>query len=193
MVTPKGEATRARILDVAATRASLDGFGATSLGDVATASGLSKSAVFKHFQSKDALQLALIEDISAKFADRVWLPAKDAARGRARLEAIFVAWLDWAEASYWPGGCPLMAAASEFANQAGAVHDAVRDMQALWIDTLAFEFGRLDPAPAEPRVAAFEMNGIVLSYNYHLRLLRTPDARAMAAAAFRRLIGETAV
>ena len=32
------------------------------------------------------------------------------------------------------------------------------------------------------------MNGIVLSYNYHRRLLHTPDARALATAAFERLL-----
>ncbi len=185
----KGEATRARILEAAATAASQGGFGATSLADVAAATGLSKSAVFKHFQSKDALLLALVEDISARFAALVWQPAKEAHRpGRERLKAIFGAWLDWADASYWPGGCPLLMAASEFANQSGPVHDAVRKMQALWIDTLAREFSRAEPPAAEPRTAAFELNGIVLSYNYHRRLLHTPDARALATAAFERLL-----
>jgi AcrR family transcriptional regulator len=189
LATSKGEATRTKILDTAARQASQSGFGATSLADVAAATGLSKSAVFKHFQSKDALLLALIDHISAKFAALAWFPAKEAHRpGRARLAAIFEAWLDWADASYWPGGCPLMVAASEFANQTGPVHDAVRDMQALWIDTLAREFSRADPPAPDPKVAAFEMNGIVLSYNYHRRLLHAPNARAMATAAFARLL-----
>jgi AcrR family transcriptional regulator len=194
LTTTKGEATRARILETAATQASQSGYNATSLADVAAATGLSKSAVFKHFQSKDALLLALIEDISARFAALAWLPPKhDHPPGLARLQAIFEAWLQWADASYWPGGCPLMVAASEFANQAGPVHDAIRDMQALWIDTLAREFSRADPPASDPKVAAFEMNGIVMSYNYHRRLLQSPNARPMAAAAFSRLIAGPAV
>ena len=189
MAPTKGEATRARILETAASAASLNGFGATSLADVAAATGLSKSAVFKHFQSKDALLLALVGDISARFAALAWYPSKEAHRpGRERLRAIFEAWLDWADASYWPGGCPLMMAASEFANQSGPVHDAVRDRQALWISTLAREFSLAEPPAADPRTAAFEMNGIVLSYNYHRRLLQTPDARKLATAAFERLL-----
>ncbi len=188
LLVSKGEATRARILDAATTAASESGFGATSLADVAAATGLSKSAVFKHFQSKDALLLAMIEDISAKFAALVWLPAKQAHRpGRGRLGAIFEAWLDWADASYWPGGCPLMMAASEFANQSGAVNDKVRATQALWIDVLTREFARAEPPAVDPRAAAFEMNGIVMSYNFMRRLLHTPDARALAATSFERL------
>lgn len=189
MTPTKGEATRARILETAASAASQNGFGATSLADVATATGLSKSAVFKHFQSKDALLLALVEDISAHFAATVWAPAKAAHKpGRERLRAIFEAWLDWDADGQWPGGCPLMMAASEFANQSGPVSDAVRAMQALWIDTLAREFSRAEPPAADARTAAFEMNGIVLSYRYHSRLLHTPDARALATAAFERLV-----
>lgn len=189
MAVTKGEATRARILETAATAASQGSFGATSLADVAAATGLSKSAVFKHFQSKDALMLALVEDISARFAGLVWTPAREAhPSGRERLRVIFDAWLDWADASYWPGGCPLMMAASEFANQTGPAPDAIREKQALWIDTLAREFNRAEPPAADPRMAAFEMNGIVLSYNYHRRLLHTPDARVLAMAAFERLL-----
>jgi AcrR family transcriptional regulator len=189
LAVTKGEATRARILEAAATAASQGGFGATSLADVAAVTGLSKSAVFKHFQSKDALLLALVEDISARFAGLAWWPAKEAHRpGRERLKAIFEAWLDWADASYWPGGCPLMMAASEFANQSGPASDAIREKQALWIDTLTREFARAEPPAAQPRTAAFEMNGIVLSYNHHRRLLNTPDARALATAAFERLL-----
>ncbi len=185
----KGEATRARILDVAATAASQGGFTVTSLADVAAAAGLSKSAVFKHFQSKEALMLALVEDISARFAGLAWQPAREAhGPGRERLRAIFEAWLDWADATYWPGGCPLMMAASEFANQSGPAPDAIRGKQALWIDTLTREFSRAEPPAAQPRTAAFEMNGIVLSYNYHRRLLHTPDARGLATAAFERLL-----
>lgn len=189
LVPTKGETTRARILDAAAASASQAGFGATSLADVAAATGLSKSAVFKHFQSKDALLLDLVEDISARFADLVWAPSKAAhPPGRERLRAIFEAWLDWDADGQWPGGCPLMMAASEFANQSGPVSDALRAKQALWIDTLAREFSRAEPPASNPRTAAFEMNGIVLSYRYHQRLLHTPDARALATAAFERLV-----
>ena len=189
LAASKGEATQARILEAAAAAASQNGFGATSLADVAAATGLSKSAVFKHFQSKDALLLALVEHISAQFAAMVWEPAKAAHRpGRERLRAIFQAWLDWDSDGQWPGGCPLMMAASEFANQSGPINDAVRGMQALWIDTLAREFARAEPPAADPRTAAFEMNGIVLSYRYHQRLLHTPDARVLATAAFERLL-----
>jgi len=47
----KGEATRARIVDEAARQAAVRGLTGVSLADVADAIGLSKSGLFKHFDS----------------------------------------------------------------------------------------------------------------------------------------------
>ena len=51
----KGEATRERILEEAARQAAARGLGGVSLNDVAGAVGISKSGLFKHFDSKEAM------------------------------------------------------------------------------------------------------------------------------------------
>ena len=56
---PKGAATHARLIDEAMTQVTVRGLAAVSLQDVAGAAGVSKSAVLKHFQSKEALQIEL--------------------------------------------------------------------------------------------------------------------------------------
>ena len=64
----KGEATRQRILDEAARQAALKGLTGLSLGDLAEAVGLSKSGLFKHFDSKEAMQLALVDQVLEHFS-----------------------------------------------------------------------------------------------------------------------------
>ena len=81
----KGEATRARILEEAARQAALRGLTGVSLNDVAEAVGLSKSGLFKHFESKEAMQLAVLQATLERFADYVWAPASILPPGRGRL------------------------------------------------------------------------------------------------------------
>ena len=57
---PKGAATHARLIDEAMTQVTVRGLAAVSLQDVAGAAGVSKSAVLKHFQSKEALKASQV-------------------------------------------------------------------------------------------------------------------------------------
>jgi AcrR family transcriptional regulator len=57
------EETRRQILDAAAAAFAKDGYGATSLNDVIRHSELTKGAFYFHFPSKEALALAVIDDL----------------------------------------------------------------------------------------------------------------------------------
>jgi AcrR family transcriptional regulator len=59
----KGEALRSAILDVAAKLFIEKGSGGTSMQDIAEALGLSRTAVYYYFKSKDAIQRALTEEV----------------------------------------------------------------------------------------------------------------------------------
>ncbi len=54
-LTPRGEATRARILRAGAYLMHTNGVASTSMDDVRSASGTSKSQLYRHFPNKDAL------------------------------------------------------------------------------------------------------------------------------------------
>ena len=136
----KGEATRAKIIEEALHQASVRGYSSVSLNDVADAVELSKSAVFKHFQSKEALQFALIEHLTNRFRDSVWLPAEPLAHGRPRLDVIFDRWLGWVDGEHWRGGCPIMVAAIELDDQPGPLRDFLKERLTGW--------ARADPARA---------------------------------------------
>ena len=55
----KGEETRALILEAAVQHAGVHGFDALTIGGLAEQTGLSKSGLFAHFDSKEELQIAL--------------------------------------------------------------------------------------------------------------------------------------
>ena len=79
---PRGEfdrsarkaATRARLLDAAASVYAARGFAGATLDDVAEEAGLTKGAVYGHFGSKDNLLVALMEEyLAAEIAEQVAL------------------------------------------------------------------------------------------------------------------------
>src|SRR5437868_13513117 len=111
----KGEATRLRILEAAARQAAFRGLADVSLADVADAVGLSKSGLFKHFESKEAMQLAVVAKVMDHYVDFIWAPAASRPAGRPRLEAVFQHWLDWAETEWPQSGCPVISMSVELA------------------------------------------------------------------------------
>ncbi|MEQ9566662.1 MAG: TetR/AcrR family transcriptional regulator, partial [Pseudomonadales bacterium] len=57
----KGQRTRERILEIAANAVLAKGFGATSIEEIISEAGLTKSGFFYHFRDKNELARALLE------------------------------------------------------------------------------------------------------------------------------------
>lgn len=191
----KGEATRTRILDEAARQVAVRGLMAASLGDLAEAVGLSKSGLFKHFESKEAMQLAVIEQVQAQFTEFLWRPAQDRPHGRPRLEAVFDRWLDWTETEWAEHGCPIMSLSVELDDQPGPLRDQLQKGLLQWRRTMIREFQALrDPPLSEDEAAGayFQMKSFVLGHSEARRLMADPDARRSAQAAFAGLLDRTA-
>lgn len=183
----KGEATRARIIEEALHQASVRGYGAVSLNDVADAIGLSKSAVFKHFQSKEALQMALLEELIDRFREKVWRPAEPRAHGPERLDVIFDRWLAWVDGEHWRGGCPIMVAAIELDDQPGPLREYLKGSLGSWAAVVRRELSALTDPPLgreEAEQAYFEFKSILLGFLESRRLLNDRSARAQAQRAY---------
>ena len=187
---PKGAATHARLIDEAMTQVTVRGLAAVSLQDVAGAAGVSKSAVLKHFQSKEALQGELVDTMIERFTEAVWRPAEPLTPGRERLDRILQGELDWIDGEDRPGGCPLKAAAIELDEQPGPLRDTLKTSQQRWAKVLKREFRALNPNAddAALEVLVFQFKGIVLAYGHSRRLLDDETARAQATAAYRMLV-----
>lgn len=186
----KGETTRARLIDEALNQVTVRGLAAVSLADVAAAAGVSKSAVLKHFQSKEALQAELLDEMIARFKAAVWDPAEPLAPGRERLDAIFRNELVWTDGRDREGGCPIKAATIELDDQPGPLRDALKASQVLWGKTLKREFRTLYPDADESliEIKLFQFKGLLLAYSHSRRLLDDAAARAQATAAYEALV-----
>jgi AcrR family transcriptional regulator len=188
----KGEKTRAVIVDEALSQAVLVGLDGLSLGTLARSLGLSKSGLYAHFKSKEALQLAVLEAAIERFKTYVIAPGLAFAPGSARLRTLFVRYLNWIEGKHSAGGCPFTVFAQEFDDKPGAVRELLAALQQEWRALLARSVEEaVGNAPPErsPSQTAFEIVGIALSYQMATRLLGDVSARQRAMSAFDRLIG----
>lgn len=189
----KGEETRRRIVCCALDRVSLQGLRSLSIGELATALGMSKSGLFSHFGSKEALQKAVLEEMLARFVETVITPARAKPHGLMRLRATFDAWLKWVGGSSLPGGCPILAASFELDDQPGPHREYLAEKMrsfAAWLAKelrYAAEQGEI-VADADVEQVAFELDGIVQSFAYSRRLIGDPQAETRARAALERLL-----
>ncbi|MEZ4367656.1 MAG: TetR/AcrR family transcriptional regulator [Kofleriaceae bacterium] len=186
----KGEQTRAAILERAFALAAAGGLSTLSIGRLADETGLSKSGLYAHFGSREALEVAIVEEASRQFVEAVWAPALKIPRGEPRLRAIFRHWLAWGQR---PGGCFFVAASAEFDDRRGATRDALAREQKAWIGALAkatrlaVEAGHFRP-DLDPGQFAFEAYSIMLGTHLFVRFLRTSDALDRTHAAFDALV-----
>lgn len=193
----KGAETRERILEHATRMASRDGLGGLTVAGLAAELGLSKSGLFAHFGSKDALQIQVLEAAVQRFRDVVVRPALKAPRGRPRLVALFDRWLSWGNDAATPGGCIFVAASIELDDHPGPPRDFLVATQKEWIATLvkaaqlAVEVGHFR-SDLDPEQLAFELYGLLLGYQHRKRLLDDPRADAMIRVAFQRLLDDAA-
>lgn len=193
----KGAKTRHQILDHASQLASQVGVGGLTIGTLADDLRLSKSGVFRHFQSKEALQIAVLEHAAENFIHRVIRPALAEPRGVARMRALFERWLAWDRNGDMPGGCIFVAAASELDDQPGPVRDRLVELQRRYVDVLETSFrhgieaGAFDPV-ADPAQFAQDLYGIMLAAHHHSRLLGDGAADSRARRAFERLLADAA-
>lgn len=187
----KGEATRARILAEAGRQAAVRGLSAVSLNDVAEAVALSKSGLFKHFDSKEAMQEALLIRTGERFIEFVWKPVENLSQGRARLERIFDLWMDWDSVENAAGGCLIMSASVELADQPGPLRDLVHGQLRRWDKRLGLEMQALRDPPLtedQARMGVFQMNSFILGHHQSARFMGDADARAAARASFQALL-----
>ena len=189
----KGDATRAAILERGVRLATQTGLEGLSIGRLATELGLSKSGLFAHFRSKEALQIQVLDASAERFVQEVVRPALREPRGERRLRAIFERWLAWTQTNSGPGGCLFVAAASELDDRPGAVRERLVALQKGWLEILATVYRtgveeqqfRRD---VEPDQFAYDLYSVMLGFHHAARLLRDPKADARANAAFERLI-----
>jgi AcrR family transcriptional regulator len=88
-------ARREQILDVAVQVFARNGFHNTSMNDVADAAGVTKPVLYQHFDSKQDLYLALLDEVGTRMITSITKATAGAADGRAQTEVGFRAYFRW--------------------------------------------------------------------------------------------------
>lgn len=188
----KGELTRQAVVERAARLASRVGLEGVTIGTLADELQLSKSGLFAHFGSKEALQLQVLEFGIERFVDTVVKPALRARRGEPRVRELFERWLAWPKASGL-AGCMFVAFSTELDDRSGPVRDRLVQSQKDWLDVIAncFRTGVGEGhfrADLDADQCAHELYGIMLANHHAARLLRDDAAIARTRRAFDRLL-----
>ncbi|WP_394837291.1 TetR/AcrR family transcriptional regulator [Pendulispora rubella] len=191
----KGEDTRRDIIGRAFSIASEVGLEGLTLGVLAERANLSKSGLFAHFKSKEALQLEVLERAIELFVENVVVPAVAKPRGEPRVKALFDRYLTWirgSEVRDKMGGCFFMSLAHEYDDRPGPLRDRLVQSQREWHETvaksarLAVKEGHFR-ADLDEAQFTFEVIGISMAFEQSFKLLADPSAEKKARAAFEAL------
>ncbi|RWX55709.1 TetR/AcrR family transcriptional regulator [Photobacterium chitinilyticum] len=132
----KGRITRDHILQTAFNLASKDGLDSLTIGQLAKASGMSKSGLFSHFNSKENLQIAVLEYTGEYFAHRVIQPARMAEPEsiEKKLRLLLQNWLDWNQS--FQGSCMFLDAWKDNSDTDNPVQLALLAITRRWLEYL---------------------------------------------------------
>ena len=189
-----GERTRSAILRTAASLATVDGLEGLSIGNLAAATGISKSGLYAHFGSKQELQLATVDEAERILTAEVIQPALAAPPGLGQLAAACEAYFSYVERPVFPGGCFFAATALEMGTRPGPVKDRVAATQNGFTALLrsfaatAIEQHEL-PAREDPDWLAFELHAILLGADTKFVLNDDPAILDLARQVVRQRLG----
>ena len=188
-----GERIRRRILTAAMDVGSAEGLAGLSLGRLADEIGMSKSGLFAHFGSKEALQLAAIDAAAGEFEAAVLGAAGETEPGLERLRALLGAWIDYVAGLEFRGGCFFFATSAEFGSRPGPVRERLAALNRTWLRELERQ-ARVAVRQRElrsdvpPDQLAFELHALVQEANWAQQLLDDSAAFAKARGAIERAL-----
>jgi AcrR family transcriptional regulator len=182
----KQRSTREAILERAVDLASEEGLEGLTIGRLAGEMEMSKSGLFRHFGSKEKLQLASVDAAARRFTAEVVEPALGSSPGIERLRALCDRYIAYMERGVFSGGCFWAAVTAEFDDRPGPVRDRIREGMAAWMGLLERE---AEVAGAEdPAQLAFELLAVAQAANTGSRLFADRGAFTRARSAIDRLL-----
>ena len=187
----KGEDTKNAILDAGMDMASRLGLEGVSIGALSKASHMSKSGLFAHFQSKENLQVEILNHAAEVFAESVVIPALKTESGIPRIKALVDHWIAWT--STISGGCIFVTASNDFSDRPGPVRDRLLLQQKQWLDCLsriarsAMRVGDFRE-DIDCEQFAFELYSLLLGFHLYYKLLNSSDTESRQKAALDRLL-----
>jgi AcrR family transcriptional regulator len=109
----KGEQTRERIIRESAALFNVRGYAGTALSDIIVAADIQKGGLYRHFDSKDDIELAALDYALSLRIEEVKGAVAEDKPVVEQLGAICRTFLSLTEDSNLPGGCPILNTAVE--------------------------------------------------------------------------------
>jgi AcrR family transcriptional regulator len=192
----KGEQTRLTVVAEAAEMAARQGLSTLTIGDLAARTRLSKSGLYAHFQSKEALQLAVLAYARDRFTDGVIRPATRVPRGQGRVRTLFEHWLTVSR--YSNAECLFVSASAEFDDQPGPVRDQLvrdhKDCVESIVQLFRTGISEGDFRPdADAEQFAYDLHSIMLGFFHAHRLLGDPRAAERTRRSFEAIVAAARV
>ena len=187
----KGEDTKLGILEAGLDMASQLGLESVTIGNLAKATHMSKSGLFAHFQSKEKLQIEILNYAAQLFAEGVVNPALRTEAGIPRIRALVDNWVSWT--SNLKGGCIFVSASTEFSDRPGKVRERLLHQQEEWINTLnriarsAIKTGDFRE-DIDCEQFAFDLFSLLLGFHLYQKLLQDSETKKHQRNALDRLL-----
>ncbi|NIY84105.1 TetR/AcrR family transcriptional regulator [Vibrio hepatarius] len=164
----KGRVTKENILSKAFALASENGLESLTIGELAKHCGMSKSGLFAHFNSKDNLQVAVLEYANQVFVQRVIAPAREQSEQtiEKKIHTLLDNWLGWNHS--FQGSCMFLDAWKEAGVEPTPTQQKLKKTIATWIEYLRIQIAKGVEsqefrADLDPKQATFELYGLYLS------------------------------
>lgn len=164
----KGRVTKENILSKAFALASENGLESLTIGELAKHCGMSKSGLFAHFNSKDNLQVAVLEYANQVFTQRVIAPAREQSEQtiEKKIHTLLDNWLGWNHS--FQGSCMFLDAWKEAGVEPTPTQQKLKKTIATWIEYLRIQIAKGVEsqefrADLDPKQATFELYGLYLS------------------------------
>lgn len=173
--TERGIRARHSILQAAVQWASQEGLEQLTIGRLAVQLRMSKSGLFAHFGSKEALQAAAVEAAVHTFVDEVIRPTLEHPKGLDRLQALCEAWFSYLERKVFQGGCFFATASNEYKSRHGPMRDLLASKMQNWLRHLgdlileAQVKGQLRKDVKADQLA-FEVHALLMGANWSYQL-----------------------
>ena len=130
--TTKGQATRQRIVQLAAPVFNRQGYVGASMRDLIAATGLEKGGLYNHFGSKEQLALEAYDHAMSLVTNALARSQDDATDAVDRLQRMIRAFAKAARRPVIEGGCPIMNTAIEADDGHPDLRDRARESMTLW-------------------------------------------------------------
>jgi AcrR family transcriptional regulator len=107
------EATKETILKKSGVLFNTQGYKSTSISEITDATGFTKGAIYRHFESKDALEIETLNYLSSLMFEKLRERIREQATAADKLRSIFRFFESYISDPPLKGGCPLLNAAVE--------------------------------------------------------------------------------